>query len=295
MDIGIIGGGAIGLLFASYLHKVHHVTVYTRTAEQAQCLNEKGLLLKKGNETEKAAIQAFQLEPAGPARHDLLIVAVKQYHLEGILPFLAGGKSPLLFLQNGMGHLEYIHQLPQEKEIYVGVVEHGAMKQGDNIVCHTGIGAAKVASVTGDMNLIAEFTQPGFPFVCMDDYEEMLKSKLIANAVINPLTAVLSAENGELLANPFYHELFLRLFDEVALVLEFPDKQKIREHVADICRRTAENRSSMLRDLENGRKTEIDAILKYTISLAEKKSLDVPLSRSLYAMVKGKEVAGKEA
>ena len=295
MDIGIIGGGAIGLLFASYLHKDHQVTVYTRTQQQARCIQEEGLFLKKGNDMTKAAIQAVPLEVKDPGSHNLLIIAVKQYQLDGIRHFLKKGNSPLLFLQNGMGHLEFINELPGQKGIYVGVVEHGSMKQKDNLVCHTGVGTTKVAPVSGDMTLFDGMSQPGFPFICMRDHEDMLKSKLIVNAVINPLTAVLSAKNGELLTNPFYYSLFLRLFDEVALSLEFPDRQKVREHVVDVCRKTAENRSSMLRDLDNGRETEIDAILKYTIGLAEKKSLDVPLSRSLYDMVKGKEVAGKEA
>ena len=43
MRIGIIGGGAIGLLFANYLSENHDVTIFTRTKEQAELLNRDGL------------------------------------------------------------------------------------------------------------------------------------------------------------------------------------------------------------------------------------------------------------
>ncbi|MDQ7861305.1 2-dehydropantoate 2-reductase N-terminal domain-containing protein [Peribacillus frigoritolerans] len=42
MRIGIIGGGAIGLLFASHLSEKHNVTLYTHTADQASIIQRDG-------------------------------------------------------------------------------------------------------------------------------------------------------------------------------------------------------------------------------------------------------------
>ncbi|MDQ7861306.1 2-dehydropantoate 2-reductase N-terminal domain-containing protein [Peribacillus frigoritolerans] len=50
---------------------------------------------------------------------DLLLVAVKQYHLQQILPKIKDIQVPLLFLQNGYGHISYLKQL-QSPTIYVG-------------------------------------------------------------------------------------------------------------------------------------------------------------------------------
>jgi len=40
MRIGIIGGGAIGLLFACYLSKSNQVTLYCRTNEQVRLISQ---------------------------------------------------------------------------------------------------------------------------------------------------------------------------------------------------------------------------------------------------------------
>ena len=45
MRIGIIGGGAIGLLFASRLSEKHSVTLYTHTADQASIIKRDGIRL----------------------------------------------------------------------------------------------------------------------------------------------------------------------------------------------------------------------------------------------------------
>ncbi len=74
--------------------------------------------------------------------------------------------------------------------------------------------------------------------------------------------------------------------------MEVQNKDESFEHVKAVCIATAENRSSMLKDLENGRKTEIDAILGHILSEAKSKGKSDCLTSSLYKMVKGKESQG---
>jgi len=58
----------------------------------------------------------------------------------------------------------------------------------------------------------------------------------------------------------------------------------------EICQKTAKNRSSMLKDVEAHRKTEIDAILGYVVLEAEKQNIKAPLTENFYHMLKGKEI-----
>ena len=48
-----------------------------------------------------------------------------------------------------------------------------------------------------------------------EDYENMLLKKLVVNAVINPLTAILGIKNGELIENKHYFELVKMIFSEI--------------------------------------------------------------------------------
>ncbi|MDM5213487.1 2-dehydropantoate 2-reductase [Peribacillus sp. NJ4] len=293
MRIGIIGGGAIGLLFASHLSEKHRVTLYTHTEDQASIINRDGIRLIEDGESRLLTGIISKGLVEGISGEDLLIVAVKQYHLPQILPWINGIQVPLLFLQNGFGHISYLKRL-QSQAIYLGVVEHGAMKHDGNTVEHTGLGITRIASFKGELEQLSLVNGriDHFPFKKSEDYHSMLMDKLVVNAVINPLTAILEVENGGLITNAFYYQLFQDLFEEISDILEVRNKTESFEHVKSVCMATAENRSSMLKDLENGRRTEIDAILGHVLSEAKSKGKSDCLTSSLYRMVKGKESQG---
>src|SRR5690625_3069070 len=99
MNIGVIGGGAVGLLIASYLASSHQVTVYVRRKEQMEKINEEGLFLHAKNLLHVKANIADTID-----KEDLILICVKQYHLNDLLPNLRSidENTPLIFLQNGM-------------------------------------------------------------------------------------------------------------------------------------------------------------------------------------------------
>ena len=96
--------------------------------------------------------------------------------------------------------LKYLEKL--NGEVYVGTVEHGAIRLEPNRVLHTGIGSTKISSIRPSRSRLLEMisleSDKSFPFIIEEDYENMLLKKLVVNAVINPLTAVLGVKNGEL-------------------------------------------------------------------------------------------------
>ena len=63
--------------------------------------------------------------------------------MDGLYAHSRPDKS-ILFLQNGMGHLKYLDKL--KGEVYVGTVEHGAIRLKANTVLHTGIGSTNISS-----------------------------------------------------------------------------------------------------------------------------------------------------
>jgi 2-dehydropantoate 2-reductase len=292
MKIGIIGGGSIGLLFSYYLSKDNDVSIYTRTREQADLINEHGLRLIRGGvgqdpfEVTAAPIKEWK------GNDELTVVAVKQYQLDGLISDIKDkATGSILFLQNGYGHIKLLSEL-ESAEIYVGSVEHGAVRKNGFTVQHNGLGVTRTAVFKGEDDLLRELSTiapSGFPFILEPDFKEMLIKKLVVNSVINPLTAILKVKNGELIHNPYYFEIFKEMFDECAYVLDLPNREQYFQNLMTVCEKTANNHSSMYKDIENGRQTEVDAILGYLLELSRSRNIKAPLIHNYYHCIKGKE------
>lgn len=294
MKIAIIGGGAIGLLFAHYLNQYHNVVLYVRNPQQREKILAEGIILLKEEVSLQSYVDCQDISDWGNNDEDISIVCVKQHQLPSLLqnsnlPF----NHPLFFIQNGMGHLKWLRNLKSEF-ILIGTVEHGANRMNENTVAHTGVGITKIAHYremnTGILNALINPVQESFPFQIENDYYEMLKKKLVVNAVINPLTAVLRVRNGELLENAHFQHLFDTLFSETTEILQLENEQFYYNHVVHVCRNTSGNRSSMLKDVEEKRKTEVDAILGFLIEEAVNKHVEAPLINALFHFIKGIEI-----
>ncbi|WP_161974831.1 2-dehydropantoate 2-reductase [Bacillus timonensis] len=287
MKIGIIGGGSIGLLFGGYLAEQHEVTLYTRTEHQANEINKNGVTIDQQNTSKTYRVQAFT-STSSVIEEDIVIFAVKQYILEEVLSKTLDLDKvhTVCFLQNGMGHMDIIEKL-RNPTILIGVVEHGALKVSENQVIHTGVGRTKIAAIKGE-NKAFDVKLNEFIFEYHDNWYEIVTSKLIANAVINPLTALYGVKNGRLLENTYFHNQMKALFNEITSVIP-SNHEKMWELVKNICKNTAQNKSSMLRDIEEGRRTEIDAILGYVLAEAVKKNMEVAITKFLYDSIKGFE------
>lgn len=294
MKIAIIGGGAIGLLYTYYLSFQHEVTLYVRSPLQRDKIESEGITLLHNTSSEKSFVKVKLVEEWGKGSEVLSIICVKQYHL---LDLLENNMVPrvhsFLFLQNGMGHLKLIDKLGLTC-VLVGSVEHGALRTSESTVEHTGKGLTKIATYRGkNTELVNQLIKPfqnSFPFSVEPNYKEMLQKKLVVNAIINPITALLKVRNGTLLTNPHYFQIFKNLFSEIKGILRLDKEELYFENVVTVCRNTGANHSSMYKDLDEGRQTEIDAILGYLLEEAKKSNIDAPLVNTLYHLIKGSEL-----
>lgn len=284
MNIHIIGAGAIGLFFAAEWGRRHQVTIQTRTNVQRQQLDRDGICLIENSKVLAFPIQTAKSVPPGT---DLIVAAVKQYHLQEVLHDLPNAPS-LLFIQNGLSHLPLIQQLPFST-IYAASVMHGVAKTDERTVQVNGRDRTKIASVRGgSQTIVQKLSTPAFPFQWEAGVYEMLVDKMAANAVINPLTALLNVANGELAENSEYRAAVEALCAEISSVFPFKAKEAVAQSVFDVCRKTAANESSMLRDIKAGRPTELDAIVGALLREAERKGVHTPAFSLLYHVVKGK-------
>ncbi|PGM65448.1 2-dehydropantoate 2-reductase [Bacillus cereus] len=292
MKIGIVGPGAIGLLYAFYLQKSNQdVTLFTRTAKQAEELNLTGVTCIRNGERETVFPSILPIECMLNEKLDYTFIAVKQYHITDILPFVQG-ESSLIFLQNGMSHLHVMEKLRNER-IAVGIVEHGAKKEDRHTVHHTGIGVTKFGVVRGQSSCFKKvfncFPFDYFLIQIEDDWKGIMRNKLVVNVCINPLTALLQVQNGELISNPFFYQMMEQVFQEVAFLLKEEEKETVWQLVRRVCERTSHNTSSMLADVRANRQTEVNAIIGYVLEEAKEQQQSVPTLQFLFKAIKGME------
>ncbi|WP_054751619.1 2-dehydropantoate 2-reductase N-terminal domain-containing protein [Piscibacillus salipiscarius] len=137
MDIGIIGLGAVGLFISSKLSERHDVTGYVRNQKQLNEIRENGIQINK----DRYQIRVKTIERL--QKHDLIIICVKQPHLAYLMPILNSlDKTCLLFIQNGLSHIQMIQEL--NHFIMLGVCEHGVSKVNSHQVQLNGLGQIKV-------------------------------------------------------------------------------------------------------------------------------------------------------
>ncbi|MCD5322580.1 2-dehydropantoate 2-reductase [Pontibacillus sp. HN14] len=286
LKVAIIGAGAVGLLYAiKTQERGHKVTLYARRQDQIELIRREGIQVG-----EEHTSRTIHIEDVTRLHHffDLVILATKQTHVDEVVALMAEKKvtSPVLFLQNGMGHVDLAVNMPNPSA--VGVVEHGVRKTSDRGVLHTGLGLTRIAAVNMERRqalwIKDQLDSKEFSYVFEEDWFEVLSNKLIVNAVINPITALFNIRNGEILENPYLLNIAKRLCEEACMALLKTDGDRQFERVTHIMEQTKWNRSSMLADVLHQRETEIEGISGYIL---EKCKQDLPYTSFVYEGLKG--------
>ncbi|UFJ61203.1 ketopantoate reductase family protein [Brevibacillus sedimenti] len=307
----VIGGGSVGLLYAArFLLNGQSVELVTRTREQAALIGDRGLsLYTLDGRRETVAVNASPIDDGLP-EGDLYLLAVKQTAIAELLPLLRQlpRSARVLALQNGMGHHEQLAEGLEPGQHFYAINTEGARRLSPFEVEHTGTGLLRVGPWTAEPvrdPLIAAFVawanRCGIRAEYVDAVEPYAWRKLLANALINPLTALFEIPNGMLLDSPHTLRLMRELFDEAAAVANRCG-QKIDEadwqEIVSICRNTSRNLSSMLQDIRRHHRTEVDAINGYLVDTGKRTGTPVPLHETLLRAVhlkSGMETAKGEA
>ncbi|BAQ10419.1 2-dehydropantoate 2-reductase [Bacillus sp. OxB-1] len=297
MKVVIAGAGSIGMLIGSYLQEAGTgVTFHTRRKEQADALNREGV--RRVNLDGTASVfPAYATDDIHQLPKDALwIVCTKFAGLRGILSRMKEAEvtGPVLFIQNGIAHMELAYESGLERFAFA-TVEHGAGRLDDRTVSHNGVGSMTIAVGRGNQDafhLLDNAASDQFPIAYHENAEQILMRKVLINCMINPLTALLRLKNGELIDNRYASSLFQQLYAE--MMEAFPEFRTILpyEAVVGVCQKTASNHSSMWADRQAGRPMEIETIVTAVIRKAESRNVTLNLLKTLEQMLKAVDEGG---
>lgn len=298
MRVVVMGAGAMGSWAGALLAKAGHDVTLVARREHAAVVNANGLHVS-GKTTLHVRVKAVERAADAPVP-DLLVLSVKAYDTARALQdarALLGQRTRVLSMQNGLGNVEQVAEAVDERRAFAAVTTHGVTFVEPGHVRHAGVGYFRVGSPSNEHAAARELTQifqqAGLDAEFTDRVLGEVWAKVVVNASINPLTAITGLQNGALLEMAPLRELMQRVVEEAVDVARaegapLPDDDLLlrARRVAEL---TAQNKSSMLQDVERGRRTEIDAICGEIVARGLRRGIDTPVNMTLTALVKGIE------
>ncbi len=293
MRVLITGTGALACLFAARLSAAGvRVTMLGTWPEGLAALQTHGVRLVEGGQERAYPVRATGTT-ADCAGHTHALVLVKSWQTAGVARRLGkclAADGLAVTLQNGLGNREALAARLGEERVALGVTTTGATLLGPGRVRPGGAGVISLEDHPRLGTLPDILRRAGFEVEITANADSLVWGKLVINAAINPLTALLRVPNGELLERPAARTLMAALAEEAAnvaaaqgILLDFPDPVAAAEQVA---RRTASNHSSMFQDVLRGAPTEIDAICGAIVRAGKATGIPTPVNRVLWQLVR---------
>ncbi|MGM0904925.1 MAG: ketopantoate reductase family protein [Pseudomonadota bacterium] len=223
-------------------------------------------------------------------KNSAFIVAVKAFDVINALQHITelegfDKNMPIVLSHNGMVELpKALSQL----NLHPLVTTHGAVKSKNEngIICieHRGTGRSWLEVRQEQSEPWSTLQQALPPLVLEQNISQRRWLKLIINCVINPLTAIYDCENGKLLEDKWQPKV-IALVNEAVAVAEtqnvFLDTKMCHREVLRVAQETALNSSSMLQDIKQQRRTEINELTGYLIKTGESAGVATPTHQQL--------------
>jgi 2-dehydropantoate 2-reductase len=303
MRIVVVGSGAMGSLFAARLSATVDICMLGSWQEQIGAINESGILLihPDGLETKHEFPATTSVEKVG--KTEIALILVKGWQTESAASSarkILTHDGLALTLQNGLGNLEKVATSVGEERAVLGITSEGATMIRPGAVRHAGVGQTFLAATESTSarltKLTALFQAAGFESDLVDDPQALVWAKLAVNAGINPLTALLRAQNGFLLLHAVTKSLMSQAAQEAADVAKAMGIRLPYDSAAgramEVARATATNWSSMAQDMARGMPTEIDSICGAIIEYGDKSGVATPVNQALLYLVKSQISTG---
>jgi 2-dehydropantoate 2-reductase len=302
MHFLLVGPGALGCLLSYVICKgldnSDQLTILDYNSDRAKHLTQTGMSYHLKQEQVRVPVKAVS-DPKLLGPVDVVILCVKSYDVISSLEFcrpVLSKKTLLIFMQNGISHLRLQDHLHEAAAAF-GTTTEGATLLGTGQVRHAGSGITYLGFLeTLDKQSAAflqrthdVFSSGGLQVHLTDNILARLWTKLFVNVGINALTAILGCKNGELLTLPGIDKRMKTAIDEamqVAMKNSIPFMNEPHKATRMVCSKTAQNVSSMLQDVRNRRRTEIDAINGAVVALGRVSGVDTPENCLLCSQIK---------
>jgi 2-dehydropantoate 2-reductase len=295
--IGIIGAGAMGTLFGFHLAAHCDVTMLDSNDAVNAAIARDGL---RANDAPARHV-SIAAHPRDLYDSQILFLFVKAVDtLRALRPFAGelNPASPIVSLQNGVGNEDAIKTaLGGAVPVILGITTESSQtlvaghvrssQQGNTVIGSTSAAAATTRMVADLL------TRSGLRASVVYDIRPHLWGKLVANAAINALSALLDCDAGAIPKDANAAHLAEALAEEAANVaaalrihLPFVNPW---QYVTEVIALGADAKSSMAYDLESGHPSEVDHINGAVVAFGRRTGTPTPYNDAMVRLIKARE------
>lgn len=300
MRVAILGSGAVGGFYGALLARQGHDVAFIARGAHLDAIRAHGLRVR-GAVGDFAAKGRADSDPARLGEADLIIVAIKTYDNETALPLMRpmlGPNTVVLTLQNGVDSVDEVAAIAGERRVLGGatyiataIAEPGLIEQTGT---HRRIVFGEVFNAGAEPSarvkeIEAAFLAADIQAEAVADARPAIWEKFVYLSAFAGFTGAARLPIGPLRELPGFVDFALRACGEVAAVAaaegvtlpaDLADRQRVY-----IDALPASTRSSLLIDLQSGKRIEIESLPGAVVRRAAAKGVSVPIMQTLYTVL----------
>jgi 2-dehydropantoate 2-reductase len=288
--ITIIGAGALGAAYGSILYD---------TAPDSVCFIARGArydrLKSDGVVVNNKHYNIAVVKPEEATAADLLMVAVKHHHLDQAISEMknaVGAETTILSVMNGIDSEERIGAVfGMDKVIYGLTLGLDALRQKNTVTYQNQgrilFGEEKNTELTDRVRRVSDlFNRAGIAHLIPPDMIRSIWYKFMINVGANQTSALLGANYGTLRSSVKARELMDAAMREViaiaqAMQVDLSEKD-IGEWYKVLEPLNPAGKTSMLQDIEAGRKSEVEMLAGTVIKLGKRYGVPTPVNQKFF-------------
>ena len=294
--VAVLGTGALGALFAARLARAGAAVTMVGSWQAARAaIAREGVQIEEPD-GQRWSIDGIRVTGHGSARgrYDLVLVLTKSQQTAAVAPLaarLCATDGSIVTLQNGLGNRETLAAAAGQRAVLSGAVWVGAscpapgqVKVAVNGPCVIGHATDTPGSRRQVASVVDCLAAAGFAAQSSDDIAAVQWTKLAINCAVNPLSALVGAVNGALVETVEQQRLVASVADEVGAVARaggIAVGNDLGRRAVAAAQMSAQNPSSMLQDVRNGRPPEIDALTGAVVECARRWDVSAPRNTRL--------------
>lgn len=299
MRVYIVGAGGVGGYFGGLLAKAGENVTFVCRGDHYKTIKKNGLKVI-------SVVEDFIINPAKFVdsiskikKPDLVIFTVKTYDTETVaeeLKSVINEDTIIITFQNGIENDVVIKKITGSNNVYPGVAYVISARTKPGVIEQTG-GLRKL--IFGDRNnsensslreIEKVMRAAGIDASLSDDITRDLWKKYMFIVAFSGMTAVCRSPIGKVLADHTTLSLYERCVKEAIIVAKTHGvvvASDAFENIMTTSRNTApDSKSSLLVDIENGRKNEIETLNGTLVRLARDYKIDVPINELIHGAIK---------